>query len=247
MQLYDTIIEEIKAVQNGWSAERRLKELIHPNNLSWPAANGLNLFLQSETAIELGPPSAESLALSLWTETPGKIVDERMSLVGPDLNEAAGPTMPFGKIVLLEGSGFDENNAYDRYRHLDLVRFDISLKGYMMRAASQYQREWSRISNDAVANGFSFAILGETLIKEFKKVDYIKSVEILFVTSANEDVSQLKPMAERVSRINQAMSKMSEEMSSECSDCDFEDVCDEVSALRMMRKTKEARRRRYAS
>ena len=239
MQFYDTIIDEIKEIQQQHTVAGRLKEIIFSNNLSWPAAGDRNLVLGSDTAIELGNPADEALALSLWTETPGKVTDNRISLVGPDITASAEARLPFGKIVLIEGKGFDEDNAYDRFREMDLVRFDVSLKGYMMRAASQKMREWSRISKEAVDKGFSFSVLGSALISEFKKIEYVNSVEVIFITSSDKDVFALRPMAEQVWKINSAMTKMVEEMSSDCTDCEFEEVCDEVAALRKMRKTKE--------
>ncbi len=239
MQLYDTIIEDIKVIHNQHAVDGRLKELNFSNNISWPSAGGRNLVLQSDTAIELGNPADEAVAFSLWTQTPARVKDNRITLVGPDITASAAPRLVFGKIVLIEGSGFDGENAYDRYREMDLVRFDLSLKGYMMRAANQNMKEWSRISKEAVDNGFSFSILGSALIAEFKKIDYVKSVEVIFITSTAKDVAVFRPMAEQVWKINSAMTKMVEEMASDCTDCEFEEVCDEVAALRTMRKTKE--------
>ena len=59
-------------------------------------------------------------------------------------------------MVIVGGSDFDEDNTYDRYREMELLRYDIHLKGYMMRGVSQQQREWSRVSKEAINNGFSF-------------------------------------------------------------------------------------------
>jgi CO dehydrogenase/acetyl-CoA synthase beta subunit len=241
MQFYDTIIDEIKVFQAQKAEAGELKELVFSRNHLWPAAGDRNLVLQSDTAIELGNPADEAVALSLWTEAPGKVKDNRITLVGPDITASAASRLVFGKIILIEGGGFEGDNAYDRYREMDLVRFDLSLKGYMMRAASQKMREWSRISKDAVDSGFSFSVLGSALIAEFKKIDYIKSVEVIFITSTAEDVAALRPMSEQVWKINSAMTKMVEEMASDCSDCEFEEVCDEVTELRKMRKTKEKR------
>jgi hypothetical protein len=58
-------------------------------------------------------------------------------------------SLPFGKVVLLKLQGMDENNCYERHRQIDMARYDLNLKGYMMRAASQYMREWSRVSREA--------------------------------------------------------------------------------------------------
>jgi CO dehydrogenase/acetyl-CoA synthase beta subunit len=236
MQLYDTIIDEIIAFRAKKAAAGELKELVFSRDHLWPAAGDRNLVLQSDTAIELGNPANESLSLSIWTENSDAVTDDRITLIGPDIAGSEGPRLPFGKIVLIAGEGFNEDNAYDRVREIDLVRFDISLKGYMMRAASRYMREWSRISKSAVENGFSFSVLGNALIKELKKIDYIKSVEVIFVTSTDNDVALLYPAASQVGKINNAMSKMMEEMSFDCDECEYYEVCGEVSELRSMHK-----------
>jgi CO dehydrogenase/acetyl-CoA synthase beta subunit len=77
-------------------------------------------------------------------------------------------------------------NIYDRYREMDHLRYDISLKGYMMRAVSQYMREWSRISKEAINKGFSLFTLGGALIDKYRKLNYIDAVEIIFVTSSKK-------------------------------------------------------------
>lgn len=236
MQLYDTIIDEILAFRDQKAAAGELKELVFSIDHLWPAAGNRNLVLQSDTAIELGNPANESLSLSIWTENPEAVTDNRITLIGPDIQGSEGSRLPFGKIVLIEGKGFNEENAYDRFREIDLVRFDISLKGYMMRAASRYMREWSRISKSAVENGFSFSVFGTAIIGELKKIDYIKSVEVIFITSTDKDVALLKPVASQVEQINNAMTKMMEEMSFDCDECEYSDVCDDVSELRAMHK-----------
>jgi CO dehydrogenase/acetyl-CoA synthase beta subunit len=241
MQLYDEIIDEIKILQNQKASEGKLNSLEFSNTL-WPAAGDRNLILQSDTAIEVGNPADEAVSLCLWTERKGVVADNQITLIGPDISPLASPRLPFGKIVLLRGKGFDEDNVYDRYRQMDLIRFDVSLKGYMMRATAQYMREWSRISKDAVDKGFSFSTLGNALIAEFKKIDYIDSVEVIFITSSDEDVFSLSPMATQTDKINKAMSKMIEEMSANCEDCEYEEICDEVAALRNIRKAQEKRR-----
>ena len=73
---------------------------------------------------------------------------------------ASGKSLPFGKVVLLGVEGFTEDNAYDRHKELDFLRYDLDLKGFMMRAVSQYMREWCRISREALSQGFSALLPG---------------------------------------------------------------------------------------
>jgi CO dehydrogenase/acetyl-CoA synthase beta subunit len=119
---------------------------------------------------------------------------------------------------------------------MELLRYDIHLKGYMMRGVSQYQREWSRVSRDAVKNGFSFIHLGGALADRFLSLDYIRAVETIFITSGREDVMKAQAIADDVFKLISAMNKMAEELSFDCDTCDYNDVCGDVAELRNMRK-----------
>ena len=111
-----------------------------------------------DTAVELGHPKEGSTAFLIWTSEPMRLINKRISVLGPDLPKLVGKRIPFGKIILLGVDGFNENNSYERYRQLENVRYDIRLKGYMMRGVSQYGREWSRVSRTAIDDGLSFSI-----------------------------------------------------------------------------------------
>ncbi len=134
--------------------------------------------------LELGSPGKESVSCLLWTENLATVADGRITLVGPDFPESAGKSLPFGKVVLVGVEGFTEDNAYDRHKELDFLRYDLDLKGFMMRAVSQYMREWCRISSEALLKGFSARILGSALMALFRKKPYVKAVEVIFLTSS---------------------------------------------------------------
>lgn len=203
--------------------------------LSWPAGGSRNIVLAEDMAVELGSPSMESLACMLWTGDVKSIKDGRITLIGPDI-QAAAKELPFGKIVLLGVTGFDEDNTYDRYRELEEIRYGLDLKGYMLRAVSQYMREWGRISNEALHNGFSFEILGSQLIDAYRKMPYVSSAECIFVTSSTKDVMTLQAITKDVGRLIGAMNKMAAEMDYDCQDCEYQDVCDEAVELKEMRE-----------
>jgi CO dehydrogenase/acetyl-CoA synthase beta subunit len=165
------------------------------------------------------------------------VKDDLISLCGPDICETKSERLSFGKVVLVSGRGFNEENCYGRFHEMDLLRYDISFKGYMMRAVSQYMREWSRVSGEAVENGFSFSLLGSGLIQQLKTLDYVDAVEVFFVTSSAEDVRELTKTGDRLMQYLSAMSKMTSDHDFECSSCEFQAVCDEAEELREMHKT----------
>jgi CO dehydrogenase/acetyl-CoA synthase beta subunit len=111
----------------------------------------------------------------------------------------------------------------------------------MMRGASQYQREWSRVSREAVAGGFSFRHIGGALMDHFLSLPYVQSVETLFITSSRAEVLEAKSIADQVFTLISAMNKMAEEMSFDCDTCDYNAVCGDVAELRSMRKSLKSR------
>ncbi|MBU0995118.1 MAG: hypothetical protein KJ737_21700 [Proteobacteria bacterium] len=235
MEFFDKQFTDIRAFLDRKKASGHVREIIHDKKTDWPKGGNRNLVLEQDMAVELGNPQVESTSFLLWENDSGKIKDGRISIIGPDLNETTEKKLPFGKIVLVGGHAFSTENSYGRYREMESIRYDIDLKGYMMRAASQYQREWSRVSKEAIANGFSFKILGGTLIDRFKEKDFVSSVEVIFITSSKAEIIGIKGIADQAIRITSAMNKMAVEMSFDCDACEFTDVCDDVAALRSMR------------
>ena len=203
---------------------------------SWPRGGNNNIVLNDEMGLELGSPRDESLACYLWSEEPALIQDGVFTLIGPDFPESVGEHLPFGKVVLVGVGGFNDENAYERYTELDLLRFDIDLRGFMLKAASQHQREWCRISREALRLGFSSAHVASELMKLIRTRSYVRSVEILFVTSTPEAVKTLREIANPAVRVVEAMNKMMEELDYECDSCEYVDVCDEADELRGMKK-----------
>ncbi len=235
MGLFDTAVSELKQLlqdvpENG-------KRQFHAQTASrpWPGAGEGNLVLAADVGVELGNPRSESVSLVLWTRDREQISDGRITLIGPDLPESRGLSLPFGKIMLITGNDLDEGDSLSRYRELEGLRFEIDLRGYMIRAHSPYQREWVRVSRAALDEGLSFSIVGEALLRQFKRREYVSAAEVLLVTSS-EYVQKLKPIAVGVGRIVSAMGKMADEMSLDCDSCEYTDVCNEVDALRQMRE-----------
>jgi len=233
MNLFDNVITDLRDYLQRKKSEGS-REYAIPQTSGWPVAGRGNVVLEPDTAIELGNPRDESASFMLWSDAK-KINDGRMTLIGPDLGESKQKNLPFGKVVLLGVRGMTEDNCYERHRELEMARYDLNLSGYMMRSASQYGREWSRISKEAMGWGANFATLSSALAQMYRNVDFVESVEIVFVTSSPADVRELGVLGEKASRLIGALNKMAAEMSFECDSCEFVDVCDEVEDLRNIR------------
>jgi CO dehydrogenase/acetyl-CoA synthase beta subunit len=236
MGLFDNHLERVRSFLADRAGQADMTVFSAARAINWPSGGNSNLVLSSDTAVELGSPKTAATSFLLWTDRSDIVRQGRITLIGPDIHRETRPLTPFGKVVLTRVSGFDENNSYDRFREMELAKYDISLAGYMMRAVSQYQREWSRISKTAVDDGFSLSLLGSALINELMKKPYVHAVEVVFVTSCIEDVLALKTIGDEAGEIIGAMNKMVEEMDFDCDACEFSPVCDEVSELRSMRR-----------
>jgi CO dehydrogenase/acetyl-CoA synthase beta subunit len=232
--MFDKHFDEIKSFLKRKQDEGKVSEFFHQSNTQWPMDKNRNLVMAHETAVELGNPKDASLAFLFWINDPGKLQNGKITVIGPDLPKLSGKHASFGKIVLVAGDDFNEDNSFDRYREMELLRYDIPLKGYMMRAASQYQREWSRVSKEAIANGFSFKTLGGALMDKFLELPYVRAIETIFVTASREDVLELSAIADEAVKIIGAMNKMAADLSFDCDTCEYNEVCDDVAELRLM-------------
>lgn len=241
MNLFDDSIEQLRSFLDHKKAAGSLREL-KTGNKTWPEGERGNIVLASDTAVELGNPEKESVSFMVWTEKSGLIKNNRINLIGPDISENKSSdtmqSLPFGKVVLIKLKGMDENNCYERHRQIDMARYDLNLKGYMMRAASQYMREWSRVSREAVDGGFSFAHLAGALTSIYSRFEFVEGVEYVFVTSSTEDVRGLASTGLTVQKRIGAMNKMATELSFDCGSCDYTEICAEVEGLRSMHKNK---------
>ncbi len=236
MRLFDNIIGEIKAMTGQERFGAITRRLGSQETISWPGAGRNNVILTRDVGVELGNPGVESMCFFTWTGTHSLVEDGAVTLIGPDIQETTDTSLPLGKVVLISGKGFDAENAYDRFREMDLAPLDLSLDGYMVRAVSRQMREWSRISREALDRGFNFSILGGALANQLKRIDYIDSVEVIFITSSEEDIREFGRIGEPARRYIDAMRKMAEAATFDCSSCEYQDVCDEVDELKAMRK-----------
>lgn len=172
----------------------------------------------------------------MWTDSLDMIRDGLTTVIGPELNRLEPGKAPLGKITLLGVHGFSEENAYERFLEMDLIRTKLSLEGYMLRAVPQHNREWSRISREAMNKGFSLNILGNELVRDYRKLVYVDAVEVIFITSSVQYIQRLRPISEKVSHVISAMKNIFDDLEFDCAECDYSNVCNEVDGLREMHK-----------
>jgi CO dehydrogenase/acetyl-CoA synthase beta subunit len=208
------------------------------------------IILKEDTAVELGNPSVASRAFVLWTSNPNLLVDGRITIIGPDIQESLGKSLPFAQILMVHGRELKDQHHLVLEQHYAISN---QIEGYMVRLAPQRQRMWTRVSKNAAERGFSFETLGRAIMAIYKsELPVIETAEVLFITSSKEDVEALESIAAEIQKIkDNALSSRflstdngSYECTSEyldCRDCPDQAVCDEIRDLVRLKRKKRQR------
>lgn len=199
------------------------------------------IILRGDTFVELGNPSAGSCAFVVWTDTPSLLSEGRITLIGPDIQEAPGGSLPFAQIVMVGG----EELGVEAHQTLAQTQYiGDQIEGYMVRSSSQHL--WSRVSTDAAAKGFCFETLGRALMIIFKSsLPQIQAMETVFVTSSKEDVLQLEDLAGQVRESGREIVKehwkargFDLDCEFDCRSCHDKKVCTDIRDMLAARRKK---------
>ena len=230
MGLFDSPVQQLQAFLAPKLAAGKVREFpAHPDRF-WPEESCL--VLEEDAALELGHPSLGSLSFLLWTEADRREGD-RILLLGPDLFELKVKRAPWAEILLVHGRFKDE---YDCYRELREAVYETRLAGLMTRVLPSRQTLWSRVTREALEQGFSVAHLGAALIRRLKQAPSVTAVWALFITESREEIARLKGIGREAGAIAGAMIKMNEEMSFDCESCEFGATCEKVAELKQIRE-----------
>ena len=221
-----------------------------PIRVGSEASSGI--ILRGDTFAEMGSPDAGSCAFPLWTDNPELIRDGRITLIGPDIPESPGASLPFGQILMAGGKelGDKEHLALEESQYIA-----DRIEGYMIKSTPG--RMWSRVSNDAAGKGFSFEVLGKALMAIFKaEVPKIQAMEVIFITSGKEDLKRLDDIAEQVRKISKDIVRetwlargydvLECTLSWDCGTCTDKPVCDEIRDVVKVRKKKVRKTKKAA-
>ncbi len=230
MALFEEQLTEVRNLLDGWRGSGSGRDFDCSAREPWP--DGPSLVLEEETALELGNPSAASISLLIWSEG-GGVEDGKVTLVGPDVAEAASASVPFGQVVIAGGTFPDE---YESYRDVRDAVYDTRLAGFSVRTMPSRQSVWCRVSRDAAGRGFSLVDLGAALIDSLKSLDGVSGAQVVFVTAGVDEVKKLAGAAAGAQRIVDAMMKMYSEENYDCETCEYQDVCDTVMDLKKIRQ-----------
>ena len=234
MKVFDKFIKQTKDDIGTYSD--KIYEVKKDSN--WEKLKSSDLILQGDTAVELGHPETKSTSYIMWTNTENKVSDNKITVIGPDLNEIKNSPIDYAKITIIKTKKYDEDKAYEIFQEMEKLRLNINLEGYMIRATSQKTREWCRVSKKALGKGFSFQILGSELIKSYKERDFIDEVEIIFVVGQKTLIDQLAKIGTKVTEITMALNTIFDDIEFDCHSCNFSEICDEIDGMKEMHRNK---------
>lgn len=203
-----------------------------------------NVILREETFVELGSAEAGSLAFVLWTANPDMINNGRITLIGPDITESSGKSLPFAQILMVGGKHIGNEDSEGIQ---DVQFIDGRIDGFMVR--SLFKNMWCRVSRSAAEKGFCFEMLGRILMAGAKvKNEKIESMEIIFITSGRDDLAPLADIDAQAHKISREAMKDKWKIKGydidcglDCGACVDKNACDDIrKALQeMMAKEEE--------
>ncbi len=197
------------------------------------------IILKEDTFVELGNPSVASCSFVVWSDEQSAVADGRITCIGPDIGESEGQSLPLGQVVIVSGTGLQE----EHYLELERTQYTSDqIEGYMLRSVPR--RVWGRVSKEAAAKGFCFETLGRALMSIFRrKHPLVEAVEVVFVTSSREDVDRLDGIGADVRKFGGEVRKLVRQQDGtydcteyNCTTCDEKTVCDSVREWIKLRK-----------
>lgn len=187
-----------------------------------------SILLLRDTAYELG--GSQKPCVSTTVVTSSMSFDNSVLLYGRDIPEIKDDCC-FGKIVLLQIEDIDEEQAFDKIKELELVRYNFCPEGFMSRASALNLREQLRVSKKAVKKGVSFKDYGNALIEQYLKNPIVKSVQIIFITEF-DDFNELVLIADKIRSTTSALNHILDNVLFDCSTCNLKEICDEVAGMK---------------
>ncbi len=230
MTLYNQLIHQIKNILPDGKFFSYEKPFLKQGDKN-------TILFGKDTAFELG--GSQLPCISTMAVSSDIVFDNGTTLIGRDLTEIKKDTS-FGKIVFLQIDDVDENDAFDKIKELELVRYNFCPDGFMSRASALNMREQIRVGKKAVKSKITFADFGNALIEQYLKNSIVKSVQIVFITDFDK-FDELHMLADKIKSTTSALNHIFDNIMFDCSSCNLKAICDEVEGMKELhiKKTKE--------
>ena len=192
------------------------------------------LILRRDMAFELGEGSFPSVSLTAVTQDPSLVPEDAVFVCGPDLGEIRGDCA-FARVTVLRTDDIFEKGdqaAYALIKSMEVKKFEVSPRGYMMRPSALTNREQVRVSKKAVKAGLDFQSVGNLLIKKYRENRRVLAAAIYFVTLPNAPYAALDSLADRTNVLVATLNHALADVSMNCRACEWKPVCDAVDGMK---------------
>lgn len=228
MEVYDTVIKDTQELLSPYQK----KELTVSDHVDWPLLEDNEFLMRKDVAFELGIRTKPSTCFNALTSNEELINEDKIYLIGNDLNEINENTT-FSRITFLRVDDIkNPDKAYQNVKRLEFARFRLIPKGYMILSSSMEQKEQVRVSKEAIQNGLDFSKVGSLIINHYKQQYGVQNVQVVFITEELKNIDQLVHQGTRVDNITNAFDHILKNIILDCDMCPLHPICDDVEALR---------------
>lgn len=194
------------------------------------------IILGKEALYELGGSSLNCAVYNLYTNKTELVPQDEVVVCGKDITEIK-QDCSFAKIVIIRTDvkeDDDEQKAYDILEKINLKKYDVFPKGYMVRTSVLSNREQVRVGKEALKNKLTFADVGKMYIDEFHKNPHVEAVKIIFITTEDAPYLALDRLGMKAVNIFKAMNHVVADLKMDCSHCEWKVLCDEFEGMKEM-------------
>ena len=198
---------------------------------AWASVPSQPLILEQEKKLELGRAPAPSVEYTLMTgrELAG---GNLVRIIGPDLHGITGQSGCFGEIVMLQVEGLDGNDPFSQIKRLEHMKYKLALDGYMARISAEQNRKNIRVGKEAFRRGISLERIGNAAISAYMKNPMIKGAQVIYLTEDMGRFARLTRLARQTDDITNAMNKLKDYFTMDCSHCGLKAIWDTVEGMR---------------
>lgn len=220
MKFFSSLIKDFSAFTEPYNKNK----YAYNGQNCWKDIGYNEVIMQRDTAFELS-----GTGFNLITSSP---VESGVTVIGDDLGNIT-ESRKFARVSLVQlEQQEDEQKIYNLIRKVEYVKYHYFPEGYMMRTSSRSHKEAVRVSKKAVKNGISFETAGNLLIKKYKEIPAVKSVNVIFITKSEIDYNKLEAFAVKGNVITEALNHIMNSVKFDCETCNLKPVCDEVEGMK---------------
>lgn len=228
MEVFDELIEKLNALLPAGG-----KSMPPRQELERFQGHRNELILGRETAYELGGSAKACVSTGVYTQREDLVPRDEILLFGKDLKELKKDA-PFARIACIRTDFIEQQGAYAILENINLKKYDVFPKGYMVRTSALSNREQVRVSKAGVKSGLSFQDVGSFYIREYHKNPHVQAVKMIFATCEDLDYPTLEHLGMLSNQLFRALNHLVADLKMNCRACEWKSVCDEVEGMKQM-------------